>query len=263
MKWMRNLLWIYAGLIVVSIGAMLSSNLTFDPDVTTPFELTEEASDYAEVRQWPDWIDPVLVDHAASQSWEFLAEGMVGVYTQPSNNPYLFERNWSIRPEITNHPDIVVQTLLMTSSSGALHWIVWFEMPLEEAFEGTKDNFLHLGYSDEYVVDEVLIRTFYRTEDQTMAFASNANYEPDEDVFHLPTTPASVRFHEVNVVGFLVLTIDHPGDWQWFEASVNLYDGTSESMQDKIVIGFNEFHPNLYKVYEVSATWLRYRKELS
>lgn len=263
MKWIRNLLLVYAGLTVVSLGVMLGSTLSFDPNVATPFEFSETANEYAKTRQWPDRMDPVLVEFAASRSWEWLAEGAAGVYTQPSKNPYLFERDWSIRPEITLHPDLVVQTHLMTSSSGALHWVVWFEMPFEEANEALGHNFLHLGYSDEYVVDDVLFQTFYRTKDQTMTFASDANYEAVEKVFQLPTVKTAVRFHDVNVVGFLVLTITDPGDWHWFESSVNLYDGTPKKVQDKIVIGFNAIRPNNDNVYEVSATWLRYRKELS
>ncbi|MCK7461880.1 MAG: hypothetical protein MZU84_07410 [Sphingobacterium sp.] len=98
-----------------------------------------------------------------------VAEGAAGVYTQPSSNPYLFERDRSIQPEITNHPDIR-RPDPPGLSNGALHWIVWFEMPLAEAGEELGHNFLHLGYSDEYVVDDVLFQTYYRTKDQTRAF---------------------------------------------------------------------------------------------
>lgn len=263
MKWIRNLLLVYTGLTVVSLGVMLGSTLSFDPNAATLFEFSESANEYAETRQWPGSIDPVLVEFAATRSWEWLAEGAPGVYTQPSKNPYLFERDWSIRPEITLHPDIVVQTRLMTSSNGALHWVIWFEMPLEEANEESGHNFLHLGYSDEYVVDDIHVQTFYRTKDQTMTFASDATYVAEEKVFQLPSTKTAVRFHDVKVVGFLVLTITNPGNWNWFEASVNLYDGTPKTVQDKIVIGFNAIRPNNDNVYEVSATWLRVRKELS
>lgn len=263
MKWIRNLLLLYVALTVISIVAMLGSKLSFDPDKTTPFLFPETAKAYAETRQWPDSIDPVLVAFAAARSWERLAEGEVGVFTAPSNNPYVFERDWSVRTEITEHPDIVVQSHLMESADGALHWAVWFELPLAETLEDAGRNFLHLGYSDEYVVDDVYFHTYYRTKDETVSFASDAQYNGENKRFLLPTTSAKARLHDVKVVGFLVLTIADPGDWRWFESSVNLYDGTPPNLQDKIVIGFNAIRSNTDRYYEVSATWLRFRRELS
>jgi hypothetical protein len=259
MKWMHRLLLVYSIGSIAWLVAMGSSTLRFDPDVTTPFVLSETAMDYAETRHWDDSIDAVIVEHASTQGWEWIGSGEAGVFTPPSVNPLLFERDWSIRPEITASPDIVIQTHLMESANGALHWIVWFEMPLNEAREETGSNFLHLGYSHEYVVNDVLIRTYYRTDGQTVMVDSDAHYDDETSRFDLPTTNASARLHDVDVVGFLVLSIEDPGDWNWFESSVNLYDGSFED--EKIVIGFNGIRWSSEPYYEVSATWLRIRRE--
>lgn len=261
MKWMRRIWMVYPLASIVMFVAMATSTLRFDPQSTTPFVVSDAAKAYAETRLWDDSIDPVIVEHASSLGWEWLGSGEVGVFVPPSVNPWLFERDWSIRPELTEFPDILIQTHLMESPNGALHWIVWFEMPLQEAREDAGQNFLHLGYSEEYVFDDVLIQTYYRCDDQTMAFDSDARYDGESSRLILPSTNASARFHDVDVVGFLALSIADPGDWSWFESAVNLYDKVDAFDPKYVVIGFNAFHRDSQKNYEVSATWLRIRKE--
>jgi hypothetical protein len=242
-------------------GLIAFSRVSFDSDRTEQMQWTDDMRQYAADHSLPETIDDTILNYLFQEQLVLLAIGETGVFTPPSVNPYLFERDWSVRPIVASDPGIAIQSYLTINAQDELVWIVGFQMPLSKANEPAGHHFALLGYSSEFTINGADCRSYYRIGDDTVAFASQMGYRDETKQLTLPHEETISRFRHVEVVGFAAFLIQNPGDWSWFETSVNVYVGTSSELQNGIQLGFNVFRMDTVKEYAVSAVWIRYRKE--
>lgn len=263
MKWMTKVLIVYLLAVTTLCVILLFSEIELNSYSNIPFTLSSEALTYAEDNQLnDDFIDPVI-EFAASKELTLLEDGYEVLYTAMSINPYLYERNWSLYVEYSLIPDIDLQSSLFKDDDGVYYILAQYDMPLSELNQAITANFIHFGFSDEYQVSNVYSNVYFLLNDEYTLYQAANSYDYDNKIYTMPTSLVDTSLDIVSIVGYVFLEIPVGNDATFFECSVDIYDGSNHKEDPGIILGFNKIvFADREEYYSVSATWIKYRKEI-
>ena len=263
MKWMNKVLIVYLFAITLLCAVIMFSKTDLNYVSDAEFKISTEALNYALENDLNDnYIDPVL-EFIASYQLSYLGEGTEVLFTAPSTNPYLYQRDWSVYVEYSSKPDIEIQSSLFKNNTGVYYLMAQCKMPLSEVNQELTKNFIHFGFSDEYQVSNVYSSFYFHLKDKYTRYDAQSGYDEDNKTYTLPTSVVDESLNAISVVGYVFIEIPVGNNTSFFESSVTIYDGTNYKEEPGIVFGFSKLvFTEREEYYSVSSSWIKYREEI-